>query len=277
MCQKRVMKACLLSQLVDRSMLRTTGRHLQGALRREFSAKAGSGGVAGAKITGVARFYKDVGVKEVEQDGQQLYAVTLDGKTVKTGARTPVRLPSKSLALAVAHEWDAQEKDIRPSTMPIMSLASTALDLGKTSSKKELVDEMMHYFHTDTVCYQVTADQQDKLAALQQKKWNPIRQWFAETFAGDVDVSHGTINGLTHSEEVVKNVRAHLEQSLITAVALLKRHITAKDAMDLSRLEEEFQIGRWGLVEGGHDLDRVNCAVNLSSASFMLWLFQNGH
>jgi ATP synthase F1 complex assembly factor 2 len=66
-------------------------------------------------------------------------------------------------------------------------------------------------------------------------------------------------------------------QSLITSVALLKRHITAKDAMDLSRLEEEFQIGRWGLVEGGHDLDRVNCAVNLSSASFMLWLFQNGY
>lgn len=66
-----------------------------------------------------------------------------------------------------------------------------------------------------------------------------------------------------------------LWQSLITAVALLKRHITAKDAMELSRLEEEFQIGRWGLVEGGHDLDRVNCAVNLSSASTMLWLFQN--
>lgn len=64
-------------------------------------------------------------------------------------------------------------------------------------------------------------------------------------------------------------------QSLITALALFKRHITAKDAMELSRLEEEFQIGRWGLVEGGHDLDRVNCAVNLSSASTMLWMFQN--
>lgn len=66
-------------------------------------------------------------------------------------------------------------------------------------------------------------------------------------------------------------------QSLITALALFKRHIMAKDAMDLSRVEEEFQIGRWGLVEGGHDLDRVNCAVNLSSASFLLWLLQNQH
>lgn len=47
--------------------------------------------------------------------------------------------------------------------------------------------------------------------------------------------------------------------------------------MEISRVEEEFQIGRWGLVEGGHDLDRVNCRVNLSSASFLLWLLQNQH
>lgn len=166
----------------------------------------------GAKITGVARFYKDVGVKTVEQDGQELHAVTLDGKTVKTGSRTPVHLPNKALAFAVAHEWDAQATDIRPTTMPLMSLASTALDLGKTSSKKELVDEMMHYFHTDTVCYQVTADQMEKLAALQTKKWTPLRQWFAKTFDGDVDVSHGTISGLSHSEQIVQNVRSHLEQ-----------------------------------------------------------------
>lgn len=66
-------------------------------------------------------------------------------------------------------------------------------------------------------------------------------------------------------------------QSLITAMALFKRHISASEAMELSRVEEEFQIGRWGLVEGGHDLDRVNCRVNLSSASFLLWLLQNKH
>jgi ATP synthase F1 complex assembly factor 2 len=68
-----------------------------------------------------------------------------------------------------------------------------------------------------------------------------------------------------------------LLQSLITALALFKRHITASDAMELSRVEEEFQIDRWGLVEGGHDLDRVNCRVRVSSASFLLWLLQNKH
>jgi ATP synthase F1 complex assembly factor 2 len=37
-----------------------------------------------------------------------------------------------------------------------------------------------------------------------------------------------------------------------------------------SRLEEEFQVEIWGVVEGGHDMDRLNNAVRLSSvASFL--------
>ncbi|RLN94569.1 hypothetical protein BBJ28_00015944 [Nothophytophthora sp. Chile5] len=249
----------------------------------------------GPKIAGVLRFYKDVGVKDVEEaaeDGgepRKLFAVTLDGKAVKTPRQQPVRLPTRAMAFAVAHEWDAQSHDIRPATMPIMTLASTALDLVYTSSSKETIDEMMHYFHTDTVCYQVTADQQDKLVALQQKKWAPIRKWFATTFDGEVDVSHGTITSLAHDEQLVANVRGHLEKltamrtltkeckSLITALALFKRHITSKEAMELCRLEEEFQIDNWGLVEGGHDLDRVNASVKISSASLVLYLLENKH
>ncbi|ETI31148.1 hypothetical protein F441_21746 [Phytophthora nicotianae CJ01A1] len=278
-----------------------TLKTLSAVSQRTFSAKAGAGGIAGPKITGVLRFYKDVGVKDVEgpekeagEEPRKLYAVTLDGKTVKTPRQQPVRLPTRAMAYAVAHEWDSQSHDIRPATMPIMTLASTALDLVYTSSSQETIDEMMHYLHTDTVCYQVTADQQEKLVALQQKKWKPIRKWFSDLFEGEVDVSHGSIDRLAHDQQLVDNVRAHLEKlndfeltamrtltkeckSLITALAVFKRHITAKEAMDICRLEEEFQINNWGLVEGGHDLDRVNCAVKLSSASFLLYLLENKH
>lgn len=38
-------------------------------------------------------------------------------------------------------------------------------------------------------------------------------------------------------------------------------------AIEASRVEEEFQISNWGLVEGGHDYDRVNCSIQLFSAS----------
>lgn len=37
-------------------------------------------------------------------------------------------------------------------------------------------------------------------------------------------------------------------------------------AMEVSRVEEEFQISNWGLVEGGHDYDRLNCSIQLHSA-----------
>lgn len=32
-----------------------------------------------------------------------------------------------------------------------------------------------------------------------------------------------------------------------------------------SRIEEEFQVEIWGVVEGGHDMDRLNNSVNLAS------------
>uniref|UniRef100_M4BFT5 ATP synthase mitochondrial F1 complex assembly factor 2 n=1 Tax=Hyaloperonospora arabidopsidis (strain Emoy2) TaxID=559515 RepID=M4BFT5_HYAAE len=270
----------------------TPVKALVGASGRSFSAKAGAGGISGPRITGALRFYKDVGVQDVNAPLGYRYAVTLDGKTVKTPKQQPLRLPTRAMAFAVAHEWDAQKHDIRPATMPIMTLASTALDLLLTSSSQEAIDEMMHYLHTDTVCYQVTSDQQEQLVALQQKKWKPIRKWFSDTFGGDVDVSHGGINPLTHDEQLVANVRAYLEKlndfelaaartltkeckSLITALAVFTRHITTKEAIDVCRLEEEFQITNWGVVEGGHDLDRVNCAVKLSSASLLLYLLEN--
>ena len=74
---------------------------------------------------------------------------------------------------------------------------------------------------------------------------------------------------------VVANANSSVCQSLITALAVFTRHITTKEAIDVCRLEEEFQITNWGVVEGGHDLDRVNCAVKLSSASLLLYLLEN--
>ena len=37
-------------------------------------------------------------------------------------------------------------------------------------------------------------------------------------------------------------------------------------AAEASRVEEECQISLWGMVEGGHDYDRLNCSIQLHSA-----------
>mmetsp|Transcript_31565 Transcript_31565/g.58289 ORF Transcript_31565/g.58289 Transcript_31565/m.58289 type:complete len:80 (-) Transcript_31565:243-482(-) len=36
-----------------------------------------------------------------------------------------------------------------------------------------------------------------------------------------------------------------------------------------ARIEEEFNIECWGLVEGGHDYDRLNCSIQMHAASFL--------
>lgn len=43
----------------------------------------------------------------------------------------------------------------------------------------------------------------------------------------------------------------------------------AQWAVTAARVEEEFNIEAWGLVEGGHDYDRLNASIQMHSASFL--------
>ena len=51
--------------------------------------------------------------------------------------------------------------------------------------------------------------------------------------------------------------------------------ITVDEAKILSRMEEEYQVDLWGVVEGGHDMDRLNNIVNLS-AVITYWNLYHG-
>ena len=62
-------------------------------------------------------------------------------------------------------------------------------------------------------------------------------------------------------------------KSVILGIAYLCRHISLEQAKTVSRIEEEFQVEIWGLVEGGHDMDRLNNAVSLSSVGFFMGLY----
>jgi ATP synthase F1 complex assembly factor 2 len=44
----------------------------------------------------------------------------------------------------------------------------------------------------------------------------------------------------------------------------------AKKAVMASRVEEEFQIESWGLVEGGHDYDRLNASIQIHAATSIM-------
>jgi ATP synthase F1 complex assembly factor 2 len=57
-------------------------------------------------------------------------------------------------------------------------------------------------------------------------------------------------------------------KSFLVAWAVLEPDSPFKEmtkAVEAARVEEEFQISSWGLVEGGHDYDRLNCSIQLRS------------
>lgn len=94
------------------------------------------------------RFYQDAGVTQVGED----FGITLDGRVVRTPGGLDLLLPTRIAAEAIAAEWDAQEKHIRPSSMPFMQLSCTAID--RVSSQRDaIIDMVVSYGETDLFCY----------------------------------------------------------------------------------------------------------------------------
>jgi chaperone required for assembly of F1-ATPase len=109
------------------------------AARRQ-SLLAGSG----------ARFYDTV---RVEEDGGSSggYRLLLRTYPIKTPAKHMLLLPTRSLALAVAGEWEwLPTGRPAPHVMPLTGLACTAIDQPKERSK--VVEHLLKYVHTDGAC-----------------------------------------------------------------------------------------------------------------------------
>ena len=80
-----------------------------------------------ATIQGRRRFYDTVAITPTPPAH---YHILLDQHVLRSPGRRPLEFTSAPLAQAVADEWDAQglEHGIQPSSMPLMGLASTAID-----------------------------------------------------------------------------------------------------------------------------------------------------
>ena len=116
--------------------------------------------------------------------------MALDGKPLRTPAKHELTVPSETLAAAIAAEWDAQDPDIRPHTMPLTRLAATAID--RTAAKRgEIVAEIANYAGTDLVCYR--AEHPPALAARQEAAWQPLIDWAAGRYDAGLAVTAGIV------------------------------------------------------------------------------------
>eukprot|EP00904_Undaria_pinnatifida_P006513 jgi/Undpi1/2992/HiC_scaffold_14.g06369.m1 len=254
------------------------------------------------RIKGRRRFYKEVTIREKEagvaggrgdargeaSTGKR-WEVLLDNRVLKTPARRPLEFDTADLAMAVASEWDAQtsSKGIEPALMPLMSLASTAIDQVALDREKT-ISTCLKYLPTDTVCF-LSPEPDPVITRRQRQLWSPIREWSEEALGIPVATTTEIHRKPEHPPEALFRARELLEsldewalsavqsvtmecKSLLIALALVLRKTTAEKAFDAARLEEEYNVERWGMIEGGHDMDRANTTLTLTAASTLMWL-----
>lgn len=226
------------------------------------------------------RFYKQASFEALEGG----FAITLDGRVVKTPAKSPLLIPYEKLAKAVAEEWDAQETHIDPAVMHLTRLANTAVD--RVSVQRSYVlEELARFGDTELLCYR--AENPTELIRLEAEKWNPLLDWAAK----ELKAPFKTTSGVLHVEQpdaAKKAVEAALAEvpdfalaglhnvisltgSIILGFAILRGRLEAEEAFELAHVDETYQSALWG--EDSEAQERLALRrIELEQSAFYLTL-----
>ncbi|XP_054168357.1 ATP synthase mitochondrial F1 complex assembly factor 2-like [Oppia nitens] len=222
------------------------------------------------------RFYKNVTITQNDNK----FGINLDGKQLKTPIGNVFYTHSHCLALMIANEWLSQQKTIRLSSMHLTQLCNTAIDNPTNDFNETIAQKIMDFIDSDTLCFHV--NQPKELSDLQKKSWNPIIEWFQKTYNCQIPITQTVY--LNPISETSRNlIYRHLcsynmwsliglkfatenLKSLILSLALTQKVISVDKCVDLSRLEEDFEIEKWGRIEWSHDLELHALRARVSAA-----------
>ena len=237
----------------------------------------GSGRQADLSGLGPKRFYDEVNIAP-QPNGA--FAVTVDGKVVRTPLRSVLTAPTSALATAVAAEWDAQVGRLRPASMPLTTLVSTALDV-IPNTRDRIFAAAMNFLDTDTVC--IRPEHPSELVESQNKAFAPILAHLEKERHAKLNIARGSLSApqtdqvrdifsrivreLDDYSLAAMDLAAASSKSIAVAIALRDGAVSAQQALEAARSEERWQMGVWGEVEGGHDLDEADALVRLSAAN----------
>ena len=128
-----------------------------------------------------------------------------------------------------------------------------------SQNREALIDKMVDFALNDVLLFWSTDKQVQKE---QEKKWSPILAWANKTVNGEFrkttsldcypknsDTSlklKNCLSLLSDKELSGFYVAALNMRSVLLALALVKKQITAEQAFELSELEELYQANKWG-------------------------------
>lgn len=209
------------------------------------------------------------------------FTVELDGRRVKTPAKASLILPTKAMAQAIAAEWDAQDGQVDPGTMPMTRSANAAIDKVR-HQHAEVADMLAAYGDSDLLCYR--ADSPRELVQRQAEQWDPALDWAAETLNARLVSQSGVIHRPQNPDVIAtltKDVHAldsfqlaafhdlvSLSGSLVLGFAAAKDWRKPDQIWQISRLDELWQEELWGVDEEAQQLSEVKRQAFLHAKRF---------
>lgn len=210
------------------------------------------------KVNLPKRFYERVSVEL--KDGA--YAVLLDGRSIKTPARNSLVFKGEVIAEAVAAEWELQEEEINPGTMPLTRIAHSAIDAVEEKFA-DVADEITRYAGNDHLCYR--ADSPAELVTRQKQQWDPVLDWAEELLGGRFKLVEGIMH-VVQDEAVTSAYRVRLDKydalelaaihtvtsicgSAVLALALAEKAFDAEAVWSAAHVDEDWNIEQWGQDE----------------------------
>ncbi|MCX7889909.1 MAG: ATPase [Rhodobacteraceae bacterium] len=191
-----------------------------------------------------------------------MFAVRLDDRPLRTPAKAPFRVPTLRMAEAVAGEWNAQQGEIRPATMPVTRFANTAIDT-VLPAFDTVAGIVWAYAETDLTCHRAEGP-----AALRQRQaaaWDPLLDWAAARYGARLVPTTG-IAPVSQPDPALRALRAAvgamspfelaalhdlvaLSGSLVIGLAAADRAFPADALWAAGRIDEDWQAGIWGRDE----------------------------
>ncbi|OQR76553.1 ATP synthase mitochondrial F1 complex assembly factor 2-like [Tropilaelaps mercedesae] len=232
------------------------------------------------------RFYKNVSVVQAVKG----WEINLDNRKLKTPTGKPLLIASEALATAVATEWSIQTDVVERHSMHLTALCNTAQDNPHKKTAEQLCEEIIEFLENDSLLFRVPRNEQRELYELQSSKWDPIVEWFCDKhqiiLKPSEDVLSPGIDPVTvltvykylfsYQRTALFGFQFGVEclKSLILTQAAVDRRLTVQEAVELSRLETNFQTAKWGSVEWSHELDNQQVAARLAAAVTFMQLSQ---
>lgn len=188
------------------------------------------------------------------------FAITTNGKPLRTPLGSEIVVPTRALAEAIAAELRAGGAGpLRPEAVPLLRVASTALDR-IARQRADIEAQLLAYAETELLCYR--ADHPSELVGRQHAVWQPLLDWLAHRHDALLAVTSGVV-AKPQSAATVDALRAAIASldiwrlagvsvavaasgSLVIALAMADGRVNAAEAFEAAELDATYQIETWG-------------------------------